>query len=192
MSGFRLLSARDRVPRPWKNGGGVTHDIAVYPEGAGDADFLWRASIATIAAAGPFSAFPGVDRALMLLDGELVVKIGEAAHRLRPGSAALHFAGEATVSAAPVGESCTVLNIMARRGPYSATLGRWQAARATTADSLLLVAAGSAGIAVDQARFDLSVSDALFIDRPAGLSLSIDGPVIVAEIFHAAADQFVQ
>ena len=95
MSGVRLLRARDRVARSWKNGGGVTHDVAVFPEGADDESFLWRASVATIAAAGPFSRFPEIDRALMLLDGELVAKVGDTAHRLRPGSSALPFAGGA-------------------------------------------------------------------------------------------------
>ena len=68
----RLLPALDRTARPWKNGGGVTRDVAVFPAEANDDDFLWRASVATIAAAGPFSPFPGIDRTLILLGGELV------------------------------------------------------------------------------------------------------------------------
>lgn len=54
----RLLRASDRAARPWKNGGGVTHDIAVSPEDADDGDFLWRASVATIAAPGLSRFFP--------------------------------------------------------------------------------------------------------------------------------------
>ncbi|MCW0198455.1 HutD family protein [Sphingopyxis sp.] len=188
MNGVRLLRARDRVARPWKNGGGVTRDVAVFAEGADDKSFLWRASVATIAAAGPFSQFPEIDRTLMLLDGELVIKIGDVAQRLRPGSAALHFTGEEMVSAAPVGEACTVLNIMARRGAFSAKLDRWQAARPTSADYLLLLATGTAGVTVDGRRFDLSALDALLIEAPASISLSLAGPVIAVELF----DQFVQ
>jgi len=158
----------------------------VFPAGAEDGDFLWRASVATIAATGPFSPFPRIDRTLILLGGQLVMKIGDTAHRLRPGSAALRFAGEDAVSAAPVGETCTVLNIMVRRGTCSARVDRWRAARATSADMLLLLAAGSASVTVANHGFDLSAADALLLDRPAGLSLSIHGPVIAAEIFHAA------
>jgi environmental stress-induced protein Ves len=192
LSGVRLLRARDRAARPWKNGGGVTHDVAVFPAGADDESFRWRASVATIAAAGPFSAFAGIDRLLMPLHGELVMKTGEAAHRLRPGSTALPFAGEDGVSAAPVGAACTVLNIMARRGACSAHLDCWQAARPTAADIVLLLAIDTAGVAIDGCRFDLSANDALLIDAPADVSLSIDDAVIAAEIFHAPADQFVQ
>lgn len=40
---------------PWKNGGGETREIICVP--APDAPFLWRASIATLQADGPFSPF---------------------------------------------------------------------------------------------------------------------------------------
>ncbi|MFQ9621820.1 MAG: HutD family protein [Enterobacteriaceae bacterium] len=40
---------------PWKNGQGVTREVARYPE-AGEYD--WRISLATIRQPGPFSAFP--------------------------------------------------------------------------------------------------------------------------------------
>jgi environmental stress-induced protein Ves len=54
---------------PWKNGGGSTTEIAVFPPDAGFDDFDWRVSLATIAADGPFSVFPGIDRTLALVEG---------------------------------------------------------------------------------------------------------------------------
>ena len=57
---------------PWKNGGGSTTEIAIAPLGAGFDDFDWRISLATITASGPFSSFPGIDRSLMLVDGDSV------------------------------------------------------------------------------------------------------------------------
>jgi len=57
-------------PTPWKNGGGATRELACWPSGAGMHDFEWRVSVATIAAPGPFSAFAGVDRQIMLLDSD--------------------------------------------------------------------------------------------------------------------------
>lgn len=44
---------------PWKNGGGVTREIASASDGR---DLLWRLSLAEIARDGPFSAFPGLSR----------------------------------------------------------------------------------------------------------------------------------
>ena len=56
----------------WKNGQGVTSEIAIHPEGASIADetFLWRLSTAEIAASGSFSVFRGYDRHLTVLSGE--------------------------------------------------------------------------------------------------------------------------
>jgi len=53
---------------PWRNGGGVTREVAV--DGPGPQDFEWRISIAEVNMAGPFSALPGIDRIITLLDGE--------------------------------------------------------------------------------------------------------------------------
>ena len=187
MTGVRLLRAEDRVARPWKNGGGVTRDIAVFPDGAGDEDFLWRASIATIEKAGPFSAFPSVDRAFLSLRGNLRIEIGDrGAQRLHPGSPALLFGGEDPVRAEPLGGPCTALNIMTRRGQTSAILERWSGLKA--ADKLLLLATDAAPVTVGADIIDLAEEDALLIDRPAGNPPSA-GPALVAAFIR---DQFVQ
>jgi environmental stress-induced protein Ves len=52
---------------PWKNGQGTTREIAREP-GTGE-DFLWRLSIAEVAASGDFSLFPGYDRTITLIEG---------------------------------------------------------------------------------------------------------------------------
>ena len=55
---------------PWKNGGGETTEIIAFPEGSGLDEFDWRISMARVAADGPFSVFPGIDRTLCLIEGE--------------------------------------------------------------------------------------------------------------------------
>ena len=59
----------DAVERPWRNGGGVTRELASSPEGVDDFD--WRVSIAEVTASGDFSRFPGVDRTIVRLGPEL-------------------------------------------------------------------------------------------------------------------------
>lgn len=55
--------------QPWKNGGGVTSELAIDPAGAGADSFRWRISLARIDADGPFSAFPGITRWITLIEG---------------------------------------------------------------------------------------------------------------------------
>lgn len=108
---------------PWKNGGGVTREIACWPQGAGMNDFLWRLSIATVAASGPFSAFPGIDRVITLLDGpgvQLTSDDGAIAHRLDQPLAPFAFPGEASIHGAVLGEASSDFNVMTRRADIRA------------------------------------------------------------------------
>src|ERR1700743_3434281 len=84
---------------PWKNGLGITREIAVEPAGATMDHFLWRVSIADVDTASPFSRFPGVDRVIVLLQGERVTMTldGEREHALTTPCTPFAFAGEAHV-----------------------------------------------------------------------------------------------
>jgi len=64
-----IIDLRETTVQPWKNGAGLTREIAVGPVDANFADFDWRISVAEIARDAPFSAFPGIDRCIVLLQG---------------------------------------------------------------------------------------------------------------------------
>ena len=101
---------------PWKNGGGITHELAVFPEGADFGTFQWRLSVAEVSAEGMFSAFPGVDRSLTLLQGDgMTLDLGEGAVTLTPGSPPLAFPGEARVVSRLPGGPVLDFNVMTRR-----------------------------------------------------------------------------
>ena len=105
------------TPTPWKNGGGTTREIASWPPGAGIDAFDWRASIATIERAAPFSVFPGVDRTIMLLDGgsvQLHADDGSVDHRL-DAHAPFSFSGDVALGCTMQGGTSTDFNVMARR-----------------------------------------------------------------------------
>lgn len=186
MISVRHLPANARIARAWRNGGGVTHDVALFPEGAGDEDFLWRASIATIAADGPFSLWPGVDRALLLLHGRLALAVGGDERNLEGGDPAQTFAGEEAVSARPLRGACTVLNLMARRGEARIALERWTAGRPSRADQFLLLTERATTIGLNGQSIDLAADDALLLAAKEVTELAFDHPVIVAEIFFGA------
>ncbi|UWQ53939.1 HutD/Ves family protein [Leisingera caerulea] len=60
------ISALTAQAVPWKNGGGVTRELAVHKEGG---RMVWRLSLAEIAQSGPFSAFPGLARIHCVVEG---------------------------------------------------------------------------------------------------------------------------
>jgi environmental stress-induced protein Ves len=119
------LPATERVAVPWKNRGGVTSEIAVHPRQAGLEDFDWRVSCAQVDSAGPFSRFPGIDRIIVILEGELSLEVeGSAAVVLSPQSAPWEFPGDVATAGSPVGGAVQDLNVMTRRGRCSARVQR--------------------------------------------------------------------
>ena len=67
---LNTFSLSTLAPSPWKNGGGITYEIARSE--CKQTDFDWRVSIAQISQSGAFSQFMGVDRTIILLDGAQV------------------------------------------------------------------------------------------------------------------------
>ncbi|WP_136652666.1 HutD/Ves family protein [Paracoccus aeridis] len=103
----------------WKNGGGVTHELATWPPGAGIDGFDARLSMAEVAAEGPFSTFPGIDRTLGMIDGgPMVLSFGAGSPdvTLMADGPPLPFPGEAPVHARLQSGPVLDLNIMTRRG----------------------------------------------------------------------------
>lgn len=105
----------------WRNGGGETREIVSFPPGA--SEFGWRASIATIAASGDFSRFPGIDRVITLIDGEPVALHSpqKPPHLLRL-NLPHRFRGEEAIRAQLSASASLDFNIMTRRGQFSASV----------------------------------------------------------------------
>ena len=123
---MRIIRARDCRTTPWKNGGGSTTEIAAEPSGASLATFDWRVSMARVAADGPFSEFPGIDRTLAVVKGSgLVLTIGGGTPvTLACGSDPISFAGDSPTSARLVAGEIVDLNVMTRRRRFSHELRR--------------------------------------------------------------------
>src|SRR5580704_10328380 len=98
---MQRLFARDHRTMPWKNGGGTTTEIATFPAGSSLDDFAWRASMARVERAGPFSRFPGVDRSIALVEGMgMTLAIAGRGHAVIDAMAApLAFPGDVDVEA---------------------------------------------------------------------------------------------
>lgn len=139
----------DELPAvPWKNGGGTTRQVASWPPGAGFDDFEWRVSMADITASGPFSAFPGVDRHILLLSGDgMRLHDGDGGfdHRLNVPFKPFAFSGDASVRSDMLGGISRDFNVMARRGRCHASVRVLDDAVEldAAAHGLLMVVAGS-------------------------------------------------
>lgn len=125
--GVRRFVLQDLPPEPWRNGGGLTRQVAAgrferAQDGAPDA-WDWRISVADITADGLFSVFPGIDRTAALLAGESLNLLADAGalHFAQPG-AVQAFAGETVLTAQLPGGPARLLNVMTRRGQASAQL----------------------------------------------------------------------
>lgn len=116
---MRVIPFDALVPAPWRNGGGVTREIARGSDGRG---LRWRLSLAEIARDGPFSPFPGLDRVLTVVAGEgFVLVLPGGPHpleRLSPFAFGGGVPVAARLSAGPV----RVLNAMSRAGEAAASV----------------------------------------------------------------------
>jgi len=99
---------------PWKNGGGVTREL--FRLGPPEAMQL-RLSQATVSRSGPFSAYPGLARHLVLLEGEgLALTLNGRPVLLDSPHAVFHFQGEDRVEAKLITGPVEDFNVMIDRG----------------------------------------------------------------------------
>ncbi|NDZ83148.1 HutD family protein [Streptomyces sp. SID10853] len=113
---WRVLRAHDRPVTPWKNGGGITREVAAGPAGAGLDDFAWRVSLAEVGQGGPFSSFSGVDRVITLVEGPgMELTVDGAPHTIAAPHQPFAFPGDAATTCRLLGGPIADLNVMTRR-----------------------------------------------------------------------------
>lgn len=127
MTPLPLVHLADVAATPWKNGGGLTRDLLLWPPGPANpaADWQLRISVAEVAHSGPFSAYPGVARWFCVLQGAgVVLRFNEGQHTLTPDSPPLHFDGALAPGCELVAGPTLDLNLMARQNAGRAEMGR--------------------------------------------------------------------
>jgi environmental stress-induced protein Ves len=182
---MRTLRWNEMEATPWKNGGGTTRNVACAPQEATLGAFDWRVSIADVAAEGPFSAFDGVDRVIMLIEGDAMeLEVDGVRHTLARLDA-LRFAGEAETSARlPAGPTRDV-NLMMRRGRTSGGMRAVKISgahevRAEEGQTVLLLAL-TEGLIVN-AEHELGMRDVMIAEEAGVLQVEGDGTLIEIRI----------
>ncbi|MEJ1194572.1 HutD/Ves family protein [Pseudarthrobacter sp. CCNWLW207] len=105
---------------PWRNGGGVTRELASHPQAASaqDGAWDWRVSIAELTKAGDFSPFPGMERVLTVVEGELLLLTVDGAEHPLEKYRPFRFSGEAAAHGAlPTGDVRN-LNVITRTDSF--------------------------------------------------------------------------
>jgi environmental stress-induced protein Ves len=195
---MRLIRPADHRRMIWKNGGGETMEIAIAPPGAALDGFDWRISAARIAAAGPFSRFPGIDRTLMIVEGGGIrLTLDEGAPLdLTADSAPIAFPGDVAVSATLIAGPVTDLNVMTRRGRFTHAMTRHRIAAPTDLAidaeiALLLCASGAVRVVTPGGTANLAAHDSLLAgDRRCGpwhLVPDAASRLVLVEIRNAGA-----
>lgn len=117
----RVIAANEYRRVRWKNQLGWTREITRFPD---TDDWDWRASIAEIESDAAFSAFPGVDRELVLLTGNgLRLRFEDGQPVVLPPPHGRHrFAGEDAAHGELLDGRTTDFNLMWRRDAITADL----------------------------------------------------------------------
>ena len=139
---FERFDLRTIAPQPWKNGAGLTREIAFG--GPSAVEFDWRLSVAEVAHDAPFSAFPGIDRCITLLRGpgmRLLASDASIDHALTAPLTPFRFSGDLPLMATLVSGPCSDFNVMTRRGRWRSevSIHRGRAALADEAGVTLLL-----------------------------------------------------
>lgn len=115
---MRIVRADELRVMPWKNGFGTTTEIAVDPPTADvDGRFRWRLSVADVERSGPFSAFPGYERTIMVIAGNgMDLTIGDRpARRLDRLYEPFAFSGDAAAECRLLDGPIRDFNLMVER-----------------------------------------------------------------------------
>jgi len=178
---MKVLRAGSHRVMPWKNGGGSTTEIAVFPDGAGFDTFDWRVSMATVAADGPFSSFSDIDRTLAVLSGaglRLTID-GRAPVSLTGADAPLAFPGDVSTHGALIDGPIVDLNVMSRRGRVGHRMtrhGRMEPLDIAMDGAVNLIVSRSDDVTLTcgQRSLRLATDDAVLISQPATVRIAPD------------------
>jgi environmental stress-induced protein Ves len=108
------IAADSITPQAWRNGGGRTRELLTRPVGP---DWAVRVSLADIDADGPFSAFPGVQRWFVVVQGAgVLLGFADGERRVRAGVAPLCFDGALAPGCRLIDGPTRDLNLMVRAG----------------------------------------------------------------------------
>jgi environmental stress-induced protein Ves len=142
MAGWQVVALADVPATPWRNGGGVTRELAVgQGAGVGPDAWAWRMSVAQVDRSGPFSRFDGIERWFAVLQGAgVALDVAGQSQRLTAGDAPFFFDGSAATGCELLDGPTQDFNLMVRRGPLPSRMLRLRDGYVATIDAPKIIA----------------------------------------------------
>ncbi|WP_273726667.1 HutD family protein [Brucella gallinifaecis] len=182
---MKVLRNADHKRMPWKNGGGVTVEIAIHPKEESVDNFDWRISTATVANDGAFSVFAGIDRTLSVLQGNgILLDVEGVETTLTRETAPFAFAADASSGARLIDGRITDLNVMTRRGRFTHHVERIaiddsQIIAPEDSTMLIFCAEGNFDLKTANGIAQIGPQDCLILSKNERVSLELIGKGIV-------------
>jgi environmental stress-induced protein Ves len=168
---LQLISPNQWQTQSWKNGGGITHQLARSDDNVG---MRWRVSIAEVASDGPFSRFEQTDRIIMLLQGEGFCLHGAEDQPVVLDKALVPFAfaGETAIECTLINGPVRDFNLMTKRSDIKASLQVLSVSQALSLqlaqESLLYLASGKLQVSFKELSYQLEAGQSLLCTDDTG------------------------
>jgi environmental stress-induced protein Ves len=173
---WHTVRLADVLPSPWRNGGGVTRELAAWPNAQ---DWIWRLSVAEVGRSGPFSRFEGVQRWFAVLGGAGVrLTLGEHTHELTGDSEPLCFDGASPVDCQLLEGATQDFNLMLRADRAAARMKRISGSGSVVLDVPKTVAVYATGegtqVLCGRDSFEMAAHSLAWQTLPAGSAVQIE------------------
>jgi uncharacterized protein len=187
---MKIIRAVDMISKPWKNGGGTTREVVIFPEGSNYDDYGWMASAARVARDGPFSHFPNADRTMAILSGTSLSLhgLGPSPVTLTTASAPFTFPGDVPVTAALGGVPIENMNMMVRRDQFGHSMRRLVTSDPVPVKprgtSIIFLQSGAADVSLaGQYSMRLAIEDSVMSDTPFVLTPQGTATVLMMDVW---------
>ena len=117
---MRVQRFSEHLAMPWANGKGTSYEISSDRDASNQ--WSWRVAIAPVVEDGPFSSLPGIDRQLVVIDGNgMELEVDGKTVECLP-SQVVAFSGDATAYARLIDGPSVDLGLMTARDVIAGSL----------------------------------------------------------------------
>jgi uncharacterized protein len=174
------LKPEDYRRIPWKNGGGISVDIAV------GANEIWRFGRTPITTGGPFSDYTGFDRLQVLVAGRgLVLQTPDGEIDVRRPFQPVRFAGETPIVSRLEAGPVEVVNLIGERSRVRLDLrilDQGHSHRLGAGTHIAYCPGGRAVLRLDGKDHELQGDDALRIEDFEGVAACPGGVIVLGSV----------